>query len=98
MGLWDRVGARGSNNDRVWPDDLPSRCGGALHACGVRLLCCLRRLAGCTMKSRKQRLLGRCHPPAAQHTAHNVYDVVMAQHTQCIWGGACAGMLRVCAR
>jgi hypothetical protein len=46
------------------------------------------------MESRKQRLLGRCHPPFAQRAAHNFHDVIMVEHAQCIWGGACVGMLR----
>jgi hypothetical protein len=50
------------------------------------------------MTSHKQRLLRRCHPPPAQRASHNFHYVIMAQHAQCIWCGACVGMLRACAR
>jgi hypothetical protein len=35
------------------------------------------------MYSRKQRLLGRFHPPSAQRAAYNFHDVITAQHAPC---------------
>jgi hypothetical protein len=43
-------------------------------------------------KNEQKSLHGRCHPPSAQHAAHNFHDVIIAQHEQFIWMGMCGHM------